>query len=240
MGYVETSIIALRGAYETLAISAPTVIESMQGRVTREVCDRRIWRYGARLIQQAQIDLRVEGAEQLLAHGSERFVVMSNHKSHYDIPVIFHGMPGRSIRMVTKSEITRIPIWGHALLASGFVSVERRNREKAIESLQHATSALDPAIDLWISPEGGRSRTPVLQPFKKGGFHLACDLQRRILPVALIGTNLVCPPDSFQINTGKTVTMRIGAPIETAKFKDDLTLLMDLTYHRIHELLTAS
>lgn len=207
--------VAGRAMVETLAISAPTVFDALQGRVTRPACDDRLSRWSRRLLEQAEVSLDVSGYERIPE--GETFVVMSNHRSLYDIPVLFQAFP-RTLRMVTKAELFRVPIWGPAMRAAGFIEVDRKNRVRAIESLRAARATLDSGVNVWIAPEGTRSRTGALGRFKMGGFMLALETGRRILPVALKGTEDILPADGALVRPGARVEVALGEPIDTAPF----------------------
>lgn len=207
--------LATRAMAETLAISAPTVLEAFQGRVQRDVCDDRLASWSRKLLEQAEVRLEVRGLERIPT--GETFVVMSNHRSLYDIPVLFQAFP-RTLRMVTKAELFRVPVWGQAMRASGFIEVDRKNRRRAIESLRAARATLDSGVNVWIAPEGTRSRTGKLGRFKMGGFMLALDTGRRIVPVALRGTENILPADGALVRPGAHVTVDFGEPIDAAAF----------------------
>ena len=96
-------------AVETLRISVPTVIDAAFGMVSTRVCDERLDSWSRRLVEDAGIHLEVSGQENLSPE--EGYVVMSNHQSHYDIPVLFQALP-IPMRMVAKKEIFRIPFMG--------------------------------------------------------------------------------------------------------------------------------
>lgn len=207
--------LAARGMAETLAISAPTVFEAFLGRVKRPICDDRLARWSRRLLEQADVRLDVRGFERIPT--DETFVVMSNHRSLYDIPVLFQAFP-RTLRMVTKAELFRVPVWGQAMRAAGFIEVDRKNRRRAIESLRAARATLDSGVNVWIAPEGTRSRTGELGRFKMGGFMLALETGRRIVPVVLRGTENILPADGALVQRGAHVTVDFGEPIDTAGF----------------------
>jgi len=152
---------------------------------------------------------------------------MSNHASLLDIPVMMGAIPG-SMRMVMKEELTRVPVWGRALVASGFVPIDRKNRAKAIGQLEKAKAMLAQGLTLWVSPEGTRARDGKLAPFKKGGFHVALDLGVPIVPAFIDGAFGIIPPDQFVVIPDGEITVRFGKPIETAGLsKEDLEHLMD-------------
>jgi 1-acyl-sn-glycerol-3-phosphate acyltransferase len=201
---------AVRGMYETLAISAPTVVDSMRGVMTIERGNQRLSRWSRRLLEQAGVDWTSSGQEHLRA--GQPYVLMSNHQSHYDIPLMFQTFPG-TLRMVAKTELFKVPIWGHAMEASGFIEVDRGNRERAIQHLRKAHERLASGISVWIAPEGTRSRTGELQPFKKGGFVLAMETQTPVVPVGIIGSRNILPARGAVVRTGARVHVTYGAPI---------------------------
>ncbi|HEY4223492.1 MAG TPA: lysophospholipid acyltransferase family protein, partial [Myxococcota bacterium] len=166
---------------------------------------RRIFKSGNCLLQRT-------GNENFAA--GQPYVVMSNHGSLIDIPALMGTVPG-SLRMVMKEELTKVPVWGQALVASGFVPVDRKNRDKAIAQLEKAKQMLSKGVSVWVSPEGTRSRDGKLAPFKKGGFHVAKDLGVPIIPAWIEGASDVLPPDSFVVRYDGTCTVSFGAPIAT-------------------------
>jgi len=194
--------LSLAGAYETLAISVPTVLDGLRGRTTKGDCDERLDRWSRRIVGRSRMHLEVVGQENL--GRGETFLVMSNHQSHYDIPVLFHVM-GPNLRMITKTELFRIPVWGPAMREAGFIAIDRSNRERALQSLAVAKERLAQGVHIWIAPEGTRSRTGELLPFKKGGFALSLEAGLPILPVAIKGTRDVLPADGVRSVPGAEV-----------------------------------
>ncbi len=204
-----------RAIAETAWISAPTVIESALGRVRADVCDTRLDSWSRRLLQQARIEIEVHGLD--LAPADETFVVMSNHQSLYDIPVVFQALD-RRVRMVAKTELFKVPVWAPAMRAAGFVEVDRKNRERAIESLARAKDALAHGTSIWIAPEGTRSRSGALGPFKQGGFHLALDAGCRILPITIVGTREVLRAKGFKVRPGALVDVWVNEPVDPSEY----------------------
>lgn len=207
-----------RAIAETAWISVPTVFDGALGRLTPELCDRRLDSWSRRLLEHAEIVVTTYGLEH--APEGETFVIMSNHQSLYDIPVLFQALK-RRIRMVAKTELFRIPVWSTAMRASGFVEVDRQNRERAVASLNRAKQALAEGTSIWIAPEGTRSDTGKLGAFKKGGFHLALDTGARILPVTVIGTRDVLVARGGTVNPGANVTVTLSAPIDAKAYGEE-------------------
>lgn len=196
--------------YETLAISAPTVLEAFVGRVTMEKCDARLASWSQKLFEQVQSQVKVEGLEHLAPMQS--YIVMSNHQSHYDIPALMRAFP-RTLRMVTKTELFKVPVWGRAMRAAGFIEIDRGDRVRAIASLRRAQESLKKGVSIWIAPEGTRSRTGEVLPFKKGGFVLAQETGLPIVPVGIAGTRDILPAKEATVRMGVTVHVRFGPPI---------------------------
>ena len=208
-------LLSLTGVMETLAVSAPTVVDAVRGRVTVELCDTRLKGWAKRLLDHAEVTRTVVHPER--AATKEVFVVMSNHRSLYDIPLIFESFPG-TLRMVAKTELFRVPIWGRAMREAGFIELDRNNRVRARQGIEVARSRLEQGISVWIAPEGTRTRSGELGPFKGGGFRLALATGLRILPVGIRGTERVLPADGVLVNRGASVELEFGEPIDPAQF----------------------
>jgi 1-acyl-sn-glycerol-3-phosphate acyltransferase len=210
--------LSLENVLETLAISWPTVLDALQGRLTKEICDERLGSWSQNVVENAKIGLTVTGRENLRPH--ETYLVMSNHQSLYDIPVLFHVI-GPNIRMVTKKELFRVPIFGGALAAAGFISIDRSDRHRAIRSLDEARALLASGTHVWIAPEGTRSRTGALLPFKKGAFYLAFEAGLPILPVTLKGTRDVLTAKGVVSHAGAQVRVVVHPKIDPRPFIDE-------------------
>ena len=213
MTLVETA----KGILDTARISVPTVLDAALGRVEAETCDERLSWWSRKLFADAEVNLVVRGRENL-GEGGETFIVMSNHQSLYDIPALYRALPERRLRMVAKAELFDVPVWGRAMKAAGFIRVERGNRTQAVDALRASTSVLEEGTLLWIAPEGTRSTTGIVGPFKSGGFHMALETGHRILPVAIDGTRDVLPARGTIVRKGKRVVVTILPPIDPNKY----------------------
>lgn len=209
--------IALIGqaAVETLRVSIPTAWEGVLGRSDRQRCNARIDSWSRRLVDQAGIEITASGLEHY--RRDETFVVMSNHQSLYDIPVLYQALRC-PMRMVAKKELFRIPVFGPAMAAAEFIEVDRSNRRKALAAMARAELLVRGGVSIWIAPEGTRSKDGTLGVFKRGGFHLALGTGARILPVAVAGTMHVLPAKSTHIQRGVHVTVSVCPPIDPAAY----------------------
>lgn len=179
----------------------------------------------------ARMLLRVSGVNVVIENGAmidpERpQVLVANHVSWYDVLVLVGYVPGRSI-FVAKKELASVPFFGRASKACGQIFIDRKNRASAVESLSRARKRLEeesPTIIMF--PEGTRSATGELQPFKKGAFVLALQTGVDIIPAAIIGSHEVMRKGSLLIHPG-TIRVRFGDPISieglTLEDRSDLT-----------------
>jgi len=145
------------------------------------------------------------------------YIIMSNHRSHYDIPLTILSLPA-SIRMLTKKELFKIPLWGRGMAAGEFICIDRKNIEQAKQDLKKAREKMEDGIVLWISPEGTRSRTGRMGPFKKGGFILAIEAGAQIIPVGIRGSEKVLQPETWEFFLDQKVEVYIGKPIDASAY----------------------
>lgn len=206
------------------------------GRLRREHIDRYARGWARLLLRMARIDIRVQGQAPDFSDG-RRYIILCNHSSHYDIPVSFAHLPG-SIRMLAKKELYSIPLFGAALKAGEFPSINRGNRNQAVRDLENARRLMESGIVLWAAPEGTRSADGRLLPFKKGCFHLACDTGAVIVPLAIRGIHQVLPARSWNLNLGMPVEVEIGEPIDASLYGSErLEELMADTRARLQAML---
>ena len=141
-------------------------------------------------------------------------VYCSNHQSNVDPPVLFDALHPM-LHILYKHEIDKIPILARAFRLGGFIPVDRRNKEAAMRSIEAGAQSIREGNSFLIFPEGTRSRTEELLPFKKGGFIMAIKAQAPIVPVAITGGRAAMRRGSPWIYPVH-VTIKVGPPIETA------------------------
>ena len=158
------------------------------------------------------VKLRVEGREYILRNRAAIYAV--NHTSNVEPPLLFRAFD-----------------------LAGFVPLERGNRDQSLPAIDRAAESLRAANSFMIFPEGTRSRTGALLPFKKGGFIMAIKAQAPIVPTAIIGAREAMHKGSLVIQP-VTVTVRFGAPVETTGLTlEDRDQLVALVRRRIQALL---
>ena len=153
-------------------------------------------------------------------------VFMSNHESLVDIPLLFVGIR-QDVRFLAKRSLFFVPFLGWAMAAAGFVPVDRRRTDKAADVFIALERRVKAGSSILVFPEGTRSRSGALQPFKRSGFLLALRTGLPIVPVAVSGARDVVGADSLWIRR-VPVAVRLGEPIPTAgRGVGDLAALME-------------
>lgn len=176
------------------------------------------------------ITVEVEGEENY--QSDKTYLVVSNHAGMADIPLIL-GTMKLNLRFVAKEELGKIPVFGRALKSGGYVFIKRGQNREALQSMLQAAETLKQGRSMHIFPEGTRSKTGDILPFKRGAFIIAEKAKVPVLPVTIIGSNLITPKKSLKINHGK-VRMIIGKPIEPGENPKAETLMKE-SYRIISE-----
>ena len=140
-------------------------------------------------------------------------VFCANHQSNVDPPVLFQTLHPQ-LHILYKAEL-RFPLMRTVFDVGGFVPIERGSRDKAMASISRGAAALREGRSFLVFPEGTRSRTGDLLPFKKGGIIMAIEAQVPIVPVAIQGGRAAMRKGSPLVRP-VVVSVRIGSPIQTA------------------------
>ncbi len=181
--------------------------------------------------------LLVVGTEHIQRNRAAVYAV--NHASNVEPPIIFHVLHELfpRLRILYKAELRKLPVLVRAFDLAGFVPLERGNPDQSLPAIARAAAALQEGNSFLIFPEGTRSRTGTLLPFKKGGFIMAITAQAPVVPIAISGARDAMRKGSLLIHP-VTVTVRIGPPVETAGLTlDDRDPLAALVRRKMEELL---
>jgi 1-acyl-sn-glycerol-3-phosphate acyltransferase len=188
------------------------------------------------------IHVSIKGAEHI--QRGQNYVYAANHSSYMDIPILLGHVPD-NLRLTLRSSLTRIPIWGWALMVGPFLVLDRSNPQRAQRTITKAIERIQAGASVLFFPEGTRTHSGTMQPFKRGAFHLAREAGVPVLPVALIGSFRILPRHKWLPKWGCAAEIRIGEPIyprhvspesATEKRAEELRLTEE-TERRVRELL---
>lgn len=186
------------------------------------------------------IQLRIMGAK-LTVKGIEHidpsraYLVMGNHQSLFDLFAIPASIPICMVGVEAAYHFS-LPLWGPLITRWGCIPIVRNDLSEAVKSLDKARATLARGESIIVLPEGHRTLTGAVQPFKKGPFHLALQARADILPFAFSGFYRFNNKHSWHLHPGK-MAARIGKPIPYAAFRDlSVEELRDLVRHTIVEL----
>jgi 1-acyl-sn-glycerol-3-phosphate acyltransferase len=159
------------------------------------------------------IRVRVIGREHIQQQPA---VYAANHNSNIDPPAVFNALSGLLFRLkvIYKAELRRLPVLVWIFDTAGFVPVERANREQSLPALDRAVGSLGDGNSFVIFPEGTRSPTTDLLPFKKGGFVMAIRAQVPIVPVAVSG-GLQAMRKGSRLIWPTALTVDVAPPVPT-------------------------
>jgi 1-acyl-sn-glycerol-3-phosphate acyltransferase len=158
----------------------------------------------------AGIDVTVTGDEQLSPDG--RYIVIANHASHLDIPILMAAFPV-DLYFMAKKELFRIPFFGWGIRAMGHIAVDRTNARSARKAISHAVEQIHrKRISVVLFPEGTRTPNGEIGPFKQASFALPVEAGMPVLPVYIDGTFTALPKKTLAIQPAH-VTIRIAPPV---------------------------
>ena len=156
----------------------------------------------------------------------EPVIFMSNHESNLDPPVLISALPVPAV-YISKKELKWVPLVGWAAGLGGTIFIDRGRRERALHGIKQAAAQIREGKTVVIFPEGTRTRTGRLGPFKKGGFAMALDAGVPIVPLATVGGFKALPPGSLRLRPGR-YTILVGKPVDPAAFPDRDALLQEV------------
>ncbi len=156
-------------------------------------------------------------------------LLVCNHQSHLDIPVIFHALRGH-VRMVAKKELFRIPIFGQCLSLCEFIPIDRGNREAGRKAAQRIAERIRSGLQIWVAPEGTRSPDGKLQNFKSGSFGVAIEAGVPIQPLVVKNAYHALSKRDILTKPGLTIDFEVLPQIlATDQTKENRHHLADVT-----------
>ena len=163
------------------------------------------------LLKSCGVRCKTEGLENITP--DETYLVVANHQSIADIPIIGANIP-LNMRVLAKKELFAIPVFGQAMWLYDFVAIDRKNRRSAVKSLERTEKKMKYCSYL-VFPEGTRSRDGHVGKFKSGALILT-ENGCKILPVAIIGADKILKAGDFNIRSGE-IRIKIFPPTQIAE-----------------------
>jgi 1-acyl-sn-glycerol-3-phosphate acyltransferase len=181
------------------------------------------------------VKVRVCGMHHLRPEIAHVFV--SNHASHLDVVAIARVIP-LGLFFIAKKELAKVPFLGQYMAFIGHIFVDRKNREKAAESLRMAADKIRNGRNVISFPEGTRTKTGELMLFKRGSFIIAKEGKIPIQPIAVIGSREILPSGGWMIRGG-VIKISIGPAIEADAFENwSVEELSEEARKRVHHLIS--
>ena len=177
------------------------------------------------------VRVEITGLEHI--NPKESYVFALNHQSYFDIFVVYGWLPN-IFKWIMKAELRKIPFVGLACQAAGHIFIDRSSSVAAAKSIEKAKEQLRNGVSVVIFPEGTRTLTGKMQPFKRGAFRIATDLKLPIVPATLVGSFERLQRNSLRFRYGK-VQLHIHPPVDVKQYlPDNVQGLIDDTWKTIN------
>ncbi|MEV6320931.1 HAD-IB family hydrolase [Nocardia sp. NPDC051787] len=200
----------LGGALFGVASKAPT-------KDRQQMADALMAQAARNTLRIAGVHLRVTGAEH--AKSPRPAVFLFNHQSQFDI-IIVPKVLGGGVTGIGKKELTKNPVFGPLMRFAGVTFIDRSNTALAKAALRPVVETLRNGLSIAMSPEGTRSYTPEVGPFKKGAFHIALQAGVPVIPVVIRNAGEICWRNAMVARPG-TVDVAILEPIDVSGWDPD-------------------
>jgi putative phosphoserine phosphatase/1-acylglycerol-3-phosphate O-acyltransferase len=163
------------------------------------------------------MDLNVKGEENLWSHRPAVFVF--NHQSKADV-IVVSKLIRRDLAGIGKKEIkSENPLIGRVLEMGGVVLIDRANSKSAIDAMSPLVEVMKKeGKSVVLAPEGTRTVSPKMAPFKKGAFHLAIQAGVPMVPIVIHNAGDVAPKGDFVFRPA-TVDVEVLPPVDTSAWK---------------------
>lgn len=158
----------------------------------------------------------IQGREKMDMRKS--YVIVSNHQSQLDILLVYRLF--FPMRWISKKEVIYLPIIGWNMLLNGYVLLKRGDKESIRQMMNDCERMLARGLSIMIFPEGTRSKTGILKPFKYGAFILAKNMKKPILPIVINNSKDALPKHSLRFHGYHKMEVKVLDQIEYQEFAD--------------------
>jgi len=174
-------------------------------------------------LTKSQVEVIYDNKENFNAFSEKNLLIVSNHQSFVDIPLLLGYFP-KSVGFIAKKEIRKWLIFNLWMDRAQCVFLDRKNPKNAVKSIKIAMNHIKKGNSIVVFPEGTRTNDGSIKEFKKGSFKLATETETNIIPVSIINTYEVMNKHKFKINKNKKIKLIIGKTyIVENKTKENLT-----------------
>lgn len=215
---LQTIWVILLTVLSVVDIFSRAIVKRWLGTINRAWVNKTSHAWARRVIKLIRLQCTVVNPLGVQPKKGQPTIIMCNHTSHFDIPLSFIPFPDQAIRMLSKKELSRIPIMGKGMEAAEFPFIDRKNKWQAIKDLEQVKQLLNSGVVMWIAPEGTRSIDGRLAPFKKGGFITAIDAKATIIPIGIRGAHQILPARTVELNLNQKAEIHVGEPIDASAY----------------------
>jgi 1-acyl-sn-glycerol-3-phosphate acyltransferase len=236
-GKLKTLSIVVFSVLATANTCSKAVIRRMLGNISRPWVDKTMQKWVDQVLKLVGVNVNVYNPTEAKPIKGKPTIIMCNHSSLYDIPISIKAFPNASIRMLSKKEISRVPIMAGGMHAAEFPFIDRKNRKQAIKDLEAVKKLMETGIVVWIAPEGTRSKDGKLAKFKKGGFIIAIESGATIIPIGIRGAFDILPARTKRFNINQQAEVHIGKAIDASEYSlENREELIEKTYQEMKKL----
>ncbi|MGC9383392.1 MAG: lysophospholipid acyltransferase family protein [Kosmotogaceae bacterium] len=204
--------------YGSIVLLISLIIEKLSSREkAKDYLGKEVGRFGKATFLLAFSKVTVIGKENIPEKGPA--VIVSNHQSAFDIPLMVGFVKGR-ISFIAKKEIGKIPFLKWFVVRLDGILIERGNKIQTASSMRKILRVLKNGGIIMLFPEGTRDSTGAMGDFKEGSLAIPHKLNVPVLPVAIDGTRNMMKKGSLLIRPSK-INIMILEPLNPKEFTEE-------------------
>ncbi len=169
------------------------------------------------VLRLGSIKYRVEGMENL-DNVENGFLVVANHQSYFDIPIISLTLKERGVSFISKESILKVGVISHYMRVMDCLFLDRESVKSGMNMIKDGGKLLKNGVNLTIFPEGTRSDSGVMREFKSGSLKIATRVSAPIVPIS-ISKSYNLHPSSWKMCKGEVI-VHIHKPIVVEEYKE--------------------